>query len=76
VKKYWSLVPSHDEEEEGENQDMVGLPSTESDLDPGQTHHFGFVMDLDADFPNMAVITAHDCHSSEEISASKEMNLD
>ena len=74
MKQYWSIVPNDDDGDD--TPDLVSLPSTESDLDPGQTHHFGFVVELDADFPNMAVVTAHDCHSSEEIAASKDLDLD
>lgn len=41
--------------------DIVKLPSFNSELEPGQIHYFGFIMDLQEEFPNLAVITAEEC---------------
>lgn len=63
VKQYWSVVPIPDQK--SAVTDMVYLPSADSDLEPGQTHHFGFIMEIGTDFPNMAVINARDCQAHE-----------
>lgn len=43
------------------DSDIVHLPSARSELQPSQSHFFGFVMQLEEDYPNLAVVTAERC---------------
>lgn len=60
VNEYWGLEAQTDAAGTVKS-DVVRLPTARSALEPGQSHSFGFAMQLDVDYPNMAVLSAAPC---------------
>jgi hypothetical protein len=60
--QYWSITA--EKFADGKVSETVRLPSHNSELEASQTHYFGFVMELEREYPNLTIVSAHDCQGT------------